>query len=69
MTRINIQQAEENYRVTDEKFKEGMTTNTELLDANILLTQAKTDYISALVEYKIALSGLKKSTGEFYEKK
>ncbi len=69
MSRINVQQAEENYRVTDEKFKEGMTTNTELLDANTLLTQAKTDYILALVEYKIALSGLKKSTGEFYEKK
>lgn len=69
MSRVNVQQAEENYRVTDEKFKEGMTTNTELLDANTLLTQAKTEYISALADYKVAIAGLKKSTGELYKTK
>lgn len=66
VSRINVQQAEENYRATDDRFKEGFTTNTELLDANTLLTRAQTDYIAALADYRTALAGLKKSTGELY---
>lgn len=66
MSRINVQQAEENYRATDDRFKEGFTTNTELLDANTLLARARTDYIAALADYRTALAGLKKSTGELY---
>ncbi|RKY87948.1 hypothetical protein DRQ09_03655 [candidate division KSB1 bacterium] len=62
--RLNVKQAEENYRVTNEKFKEGLATNTNLLDANTLLVQARTNYISALADYKVALAALKKSTGE-----
>ncbi|MDW7679550.1 MAG: TolC family protein, partial [bacterium] len=61
-TKINVEQAKENYRVTDEKFKQGLATNTELLDANILLTKAKTDYISAKIDYKIATASLRKAT-------
>ena len=61
-TKINVEQAKENYRVTDEKFKQGLATNTELLDANILLTKAKTDFISAKIDYKIATASLKKAT-------
>ena len=69
MSRINIQQAEENYRATDDRFKEGFATNTELMDANNLLIRARTDNITALADYRTALAGLKKSTGELYIKK
>ena len=57
-----IQQAEENYRVTDEKFKQGMATNTDLLDANTMLTQAKINHITALADYRIAQAKLEKVT-------
>ncbi|RKY89875.1 hypothetical protein DRQ15_08605 [candidate division KSB1 bacterium] len=63
-TKINIQQAQENYRVTNEKFKQGLVSNTELLDANTLLTQAKTEYINALADYRIAYANLMHAIGD-----
>lgn len=57
-----IQQAKENYRVTDEKFKQNMATNTDLLDANTMLTQAKINHITALADYRIAQAKLEKVT-------
>jgi outer membrane protein TolC len=59
-----IQQAEENYRVTDEKFKQNMATNTDLLDANTMLTQAKINHITALADYKVALAKFDKVIGK-----
>jgi outer membrane protein TolC len=57
------EQAEENFRITNDKFKQGMVTNTDFLDANSLLTQAKNNYISALVDYRIAIAKLLKAVG------
>jgi outer membrane protein TolC len=59
-TKESVQQAEENYRVTNEKFKQGMVTNTDLLDANTMLTQAKINHITALADYKTAHAKLDK---------
>jgi outer membrane protein TolC len=63
VTQENIVQAQENYRVTEERFKQGMATNTEVLDANTLLTQAKMDHIQALADYNIAQAKLEKAMG------
>ncbi|MCK4418041.1 MAG: TolC family protein [Candidatus Latescibacteria bacterium] len=63
VTQENIVQAQENYRVTEERFKQGMATNTEMLDANTLLTQAKMDHIQALADYNIAQAKLEKAMG------
>ncbi|GBD94463.1 outer membrane protein TolC precursor [bacterium BMS3Abin05] len=59
-----VAQAKENFRVTSDKFKEGMATNTDFLDANALLTKARNDYISALADYRIASAKLLKAVGE-----
>lgn len=58
-----VSQAEENYRVTDDKFKQGLTLNSELLDAETALLQAKTNQIQAQVEYELALAQIERSTG------
>ncbi len=58
-----VAQAKENFRVTEDKFKEGMATNTDFLDANALLTQAKNDYVSALADYRISVAKLLKAVG------
>ncbi len=63
VTEQNVAQAQENYRVTEERFKQGMATNTDVLDANTLLTQAKMDHIQALADYNIAQARLKKAIG------
>ncbi|MFC2075813.1 TolC family protein [candidate division KSB1 bacterium] len=54
VTGITREQAQENFRVTQAKFREGLVTNTELLDAQIALTQAQIQRIEALVNYQIA---------------
>ncbi len=63
VTEQTVSQAEENYRVTDERFKQGLTLNSELLDAETALMQAKTNHAQAIVDYELAKAQLDKSTG------
>lgn len=58
-----VNQAEENYRVTDERFKQGLTLNSELLDAETALMQARTNHAQAIVDYELAKAQLERSTG------
>ncbi len=58
-----VAQAEENYRVAGEKFKRGLMPSSDLIDANTMLIQAKTEYTTALVDYKLAAAKLERSTG------
>ncbi len=62
--RVALKQAKENYRITDLRYKEQMTTSTEVLDARTLLTQAETNYYEALYGYKLALANLERAIGE-----
>lgn len=58
-----VKQAEENYRVTNEKFKLGVALNTDLLDAEGALLQAKWNHIQTQVDYELAQARLHKSVG------
>jgi outer membrane protein len=64
VARQSVGQAEENFRITNDKYKEGLSLTTDLLDADVALTQAKTNYTQALVDYEIAEARLVKSIGE-----
>ncbi len=59
-----VKQAEENYRITDNKFKQGLSVNTDLLDAEVALLQAKTEYTQALTDFEIAEASLERAIGE-----
>ncbi len=59
-----VAQAEENYRVTNAKFKQGLSLNTDLLDAELALLQSKTNYTQSLVDYELAEAGLERAIGE-----
>jgi outer membrane protein TolC len=59
-----VAQAEENYRVTDDKFKNGLTLNSELLDAEVAMLTAKTNFVQSQVDYELAKAQLEKSSGE-----
>jgi len=63
VARESVSQAEENYTVTNNMFNQGMATNSDVLDASTLLAKARTDYITALADYKISMARLKKATG------
>lgn len=59
-----VQHAEENYRVTNTRFKEGLAQNSDMLDAEVALLQAKTNYANALVDYELAQARLQRAIGE-----
>ena len=63
VARQTVKQAEENYRITDEKFKQGLTLNSELLDAEVALTQARTDYVQALADYELSIAKMDRAIG------
>ena len=59
-----VAQAEENYRVMNEKYKKGLTPNSELLDAEVALLQAKLNLTQSLVDYELSMARLSKAIGE-----
>lgn len=58
-----IQQAEENFRINQVRYREQVTTSLEVLDAQTLLAQAKNNYYQALYVYNLAHSRLIKAMG------
>jgi len=59
----SLAQARENFRITDLQYKQQMTTSTEVLDARTYLTQAETNYYSALYGYMISEAELMRAIG------
>ncbi len=59
-----VNDAEESYRISDQKFKVGLVTNTDLMDAEVALLQAKLNYSQALTDLEIARVNLEKATGQ-----
>lgn len=59
-----VRQAEENMRTTSERFKQGLVTSSDLIDAEVALLQAKTSYTNSVVDYELAKAKLNKSIGE-----
>ena len=60
-----VEQAEENLRVSEERYKAQVTTSTEVLDAQTLLTQARTNFYNALYEHNLAKAKLHRAMGEY----
>jgi outer membrane protein len=60
---VAVEQAEENFRINAERFKEQVATTTEVLDAQTLLTQAQSNYFNALSDYNIAWARLDRAMG------
>jgi len=63
VSRKAIEQAEENYRINKERYQEQVATSTEVLDAQTILTRAKSDHANALGDYHINQSRLERAMG------
>lgn len=59
-----IEQAKENFRINEERYKEQVATSTEVLDAQTLLSRTVTNYYSALYEFKTAKASLYRAMGQ-----
>ena len=60
----NMELALEVYDVTQETYQYGLASLTDLLNAETALTQAQTEYATALLSYKVAEIDLLKSKGD-----
>lgn len=64
VTQDAIRQSEENLRINKERYKEGVGTATDVLDAQTLLTQTVTEYHRAVTDYDVAVARVRKALGE-----
>ena len=58
-----IEQADENYRINQERYKEQIATATDVLDAQTLLSRTMTNYYNALYDFKISKAALQRAMG------
>ena len=61
-----IEQAEENLRMNEERYKYQVATATDVLDAVTLLAQARVNYYGALSDFNIAKARLERAMGRMY---
>ena len=69
VTKKVIEQAQENFRINQERYREQVATSTDVLDAQTLLTRAKSDNANALSEYHINHARLERAMGTISSKK
>ena len=62
-----IEQAKENYRINQERYKEQVATNTDVLIAQTLLTRTMTNYYSALYDFQLSKAALLRAMGQEVE--
>jgi len=63
VTEKAIEQAEEDFRINQSRYKAQLGTTTNVLDAQTRLTRAKIEYYNALYNYRISLMRLAWATG------
>ena len=59
-----IEQAKENFRINEERFKEQMATSTDFLVAQTLLSRTITNYYNALYAFQLAKAALYRAMGQ-----
>ena len=62
-TQVAIKSAEEDYHIAQVRYAAGVGTNLDVMDASDKLTQAKTNYYTALYNYNTAKAALDKAMG------
>ena len=64
VTKAAIRQSEENLRINNDRYKAQVGTATEVVDAQTLLSQARSDYFQALFDYQVAKARVRRASGE-----
>ena len=60
-----VEQAEENFRISRDKFRNGMLLNWEFLDAEVDLLKSKLEVTKSVVDFNIKLAELKRAAGTY----
>ena len=62
-SQVTVEQAEENLKIAEVRYSAGVGTNTEVIDAQVSLTTAKTNYIQAMYDFNTYKATLIKAMG------
>lgn len=62
--RVAVKQAEENLRMTTLQYQQQVVISSEVLDAQVFLSQARTNHYQALYGYQLAWVDLERAVGE-----
>jgi len=63
----SAEQAEENFRINTERYREQVGTATDVIDAQTLLTKSRSDHANALSDCAIQQARLERAMGEEYQ--
>ena len=64
---LTVKQARENLDIANGRYAAGVGNPIEVTDAEVSLTNAKTSYIQALYDYRIAVATIEKAMGARYQ--
>jgi outer membrane protein TolC len=64
LAEVSVQKAEESLKIIQDKFRLGLASNSDLLDAEVDYLRAKTNYSSALIDRQLAHSALSNAIGK-----
>ena len=62
-TEKSIEQAKENLRIVEGSYKLGTGISRDVIDAQVALTQAQTNYLQALIDVQLAKADLERAIG------
>lgn len=62
-TQVAVEQAKEDYKISQVQYSAGVGTNINVIDAQVALTTAQTNYIQSLYDYNIGKASLDKAMG------
>lgn len=62
-TNVAVEKAQEDFKIAQVRYGAGVGTNLDVIDAQLALTQAKTNYIQALYDYNTSKAELEKAMG------
>lgn len=62
-SKVAVDKAEEDFKIAQVRYSAGVGTNLDVIDAQLALTQAKTNHIQALYDYNTSKAKLDKAMG------
>ncbi len=62
-SKVAVTKAEEDYKISQVRYSAGVGTNLDVIDSQVALTSAKTDYVQAMYDYNTSRAKLDKAMG------
>ncbi|MDF2501555.1 MAG: type secretion outer membrane protein TolC family [Anaerosporomusa subterranea] len=62
-SKVAVGKAEEDYQIAQVRYHSGVGTNLDVIDAQLALTQAKTNHVQALYDHKVSRAQLDRAMG------